>query len=298
MLHDKRILLISQTGQVGSELWRGLQLLGKVIAVDREETALRLDLTDHAAIRRIVQDVKPDIIVNAAAYTAVDQAEKEAGIAEAINAIAPSILAEEAKKLGALLVHYSTDYVYHGEGKTTPYTEEDECAPQNVYGKTKLAGDEAIMDSGCAHLIFRTSWVYGRYGQNFLLTMQRLAAERDELRIVSDQIGSPTWSRLIADATEQVLAQLYSPQCEMDRDALSGIYHLTSSGEASWYDFAQKIVQNGNHSPTVLPILTKEYPVPAKRPLYSVLSNQKLYDTFGIALPSWDTALSICMSHR
>ncbi len=292
----KRILLISCTGQVGAELWRCLQPLGQVVPVDRSDTALRIELTDHSNIRNLVREIKPDIIVNAAAYTAVDKAEQEPDVAMAINGTAPGILAEEAKALNALLVHYSTDYVFNGQRNDNAYSEEDFCDPRNVYGATKLAGDQAIQQVGCKHLIFRTSWVYGRYGKNFLLTMQRLAKERDELRVVADQIGAPTWSRLIADATAQVLAQVNSPLMMADMNKLSGIYNLTCGGQTSWYDFAKAIVQQLPNPPHVIPITTDEYPAPAKRPAYSVLSNDKLANAFGIRLPSWETALSVCQS--
>ncbi len=294
----KRILLISCTGQVGAELWRCLQPLGRITPVDRCDTHLRIELTDHNNIRNIIRDIKPDIIVNAAAYTAVDKAEQEADAAMAINGIAPGIMAEEAKALGALLVHYSTDYVYNGKHTDKPYSEDDYCDPRSVYGQTKLAGDQAIQQVACKHLIFRTSWVYGLYGKNFLLTMQRLAAERDELRVVADQIGAPTWSRLIADATAQVIAQVYSPQLHADMERLSGIYNLTCGGQTSWYEFAKAIVQQSSNAPHVIPISTEEYPAPAARPAYSVLSNDKLADTFGVRLPAWDTALAVCLSRQ
>ncbi len=280
MQNTQRILLISCTGQVGAELWRGLQPLGQVIPADREYTALSIDLANHSLVRDLVREVRPNVIVNAAAYTAVDKAEQDSALAMAINGTAPGVLAEEAKALGALLVHYSTDYVFDGQQRN-PYTETDACNPQSV---------------GCHHLIFRTSWVYGRYGQNFLLTMQRLAQERDELRIVADQIGAPTWSRLIADATTQVLAQLKSPLFAADIAALSGIYNLTCAGQTSWFEFARAILRQSVNPPKVLPITTSEYPAPAKRPAYSVLSNAKLARTFGVQLPAWDNALAVCLS--
>ncbi len=294
----KRILLISCTGQVGAELWRCLQPLGQVIPVDRSDTALRIELTDHNVIRNVVREVKPDIIVNAAAYTAVDTAEQEADTAMAINGIAPGILAEEAKAIDALLVHYSTDYVFNGKRSDKPYQEDDFCDPRSVYGATKLAGDQAIQEVNCKHLIFRTSWVYGLYGKNFLLTMQRLAQERDELRIVGDQIGAPTWSRLIADATAQTIAQVQSSLLHADMNKLSGVYNLSCGGQTTWCDFAKAIVQQSPNPPKVIPITTDEYPAPAKRPAYSVLSGDKLADTFGLRLPAWDTALAVCLSRR
>lgn len=297
MNNKKKILLISCTGQVGSELWRGLQPLGEVIPVDRDLAGVtRLDLANPQQIQEVVQQIKPDIIVNAAAYTAVDKAEQDQQVAMAINATAPQLLGELAKQHNALLVHYSTDYVFDGT-KNAPYLETDTPCPLNMYGKSKLAGDQAIQASGCNYLIFRTSWVYGLYGQNFLLTMQRLAKERDELRIVADQIGAPTWSRLIADMTVQVLSQIYSPRFEKENlSDISGIYNLTCGGQTNWCEFAQCIVERTPKPPRVLPIPTSDYPAPAKRPLYSVLSNQKLADVFGLELPDWKTALNICLS--
>jgi len=296
MNSKKKILLISCTGQVGAELWRGLQPLGEVIPADQNLTTVtRLDLTNPQQIRELIQQVKPNIIVNAAAYTAVDKAEQDQHIAMAVNATAPQILADLAKQNDALLVHYSTDYVFDGI-KRTPYLETDTPNPLNMYGKSKLAGDQAIQASGCNHLIFRTSWVYGRYGQNFLLTIQRLAKEREELRIVADQIGSPTWSRLIADMTAQVLSQLYSPRFKTDFSEISGIYNLTCGGQTNWCEFAQRISERAPKPPRVIPIPTADYPAPAKRPLYSVLSNEKLAQTFGLELPNWDDALNICLS--
>jgi len=296
MNSKKKILLISCTGQVGAELWRGLQPLGEVIPADQNLTTVtRLDLTNPQQIRELIQQVKPNIIVNAAAYTAVDKAEQDQHITMAVNATAPQILADLAKQNDALLVHYSTDYVFDGI-KRTPYLETDTPNPLNMYGKSKLAGDQAIQASGCNYLIFRTSWVYGRYGQNFLLTIQRLAKEREELRIVADQIGSPTWSRLIADMTAQVLSQLYSPRFKTDFSEISGIYNLTCGGQTNWCEFAQRISERAPKPPRVIPIPTADYPAPAKRPLYSVLSNEKLAQTFGLELPNWDDALNICLS--
>lgn len=298
MNSKKKILLISCTGQVGAELWRSLQPLGKVIPVDRKLTTVTaLDLNNPQQIQEVVQQSKPDLIVNAAAYTAVDKAEQEQQLAMAINATAPHLLAELAKQHQALLVHYSTDYVFDGT-KNAPYVETDPPCPLNVYGKTKLAGEQAIQASGCHYLIFRTSWVYGRYGHNFLLTIQRLAQEREELRIVADQFGAPTWSRIIADATAQVLSQLYSPRFQTDFSDISGIYNLTCSGHTHWCEFAQQIVERLPRPPRIIPIPSADYPTPAKRPLYSVLSNQKLAERFGLTLPDWKTALDICLSRR
>jgi dTDP-4-dehydrorhamnose reductase len=292
----RRILLISFTGQVGAELWRTLQPLGHVVPVDRHpDKQYAIDLTQPDSIRRILDEVKPDLIVNAAAYTAVDKAEQEADVARLVNADAVAMLAAEAKVRDILLVHYSTDYVYNGN-TDSPYLESAAPDPQSIYGRTKLAGDQAIVDSGCQHLIFRTSWVYGTRGQNFLLTMQRLAKERDTLRVVADQYGAPTWSRLIAEATAQALSQVYNPRLGLDMNEISGIYHLTNAGMTNWCDFAKAIVKHEPNPPVVLPIKSEEYIAPAKRPAYSVLSNDKLADVFGLRLPDWEHSLALCLA--
>jgi dTDP-4-dehydrorhamnose reductase len=286
------ILLTGANGQVGWELRRTLSSLGTVYATD----AQRLDLTDAAAIRRVLAEVKPRVIVNPAAYTAVDRAESEPDLARAVNAEAPAILAREAAQSGALLVHYSTDYVFDGSGKR-PWREEDAPAPLNVYGATKLAGEEAIRASGCRHLIFRTSWVYGNRGANFLLTMQRLMRERPELKIVDDQIGAPTWCRSLAEATAQVLAQLLSPHRGADKPEPWGVYHMSNAGQTSWYGFAQAILawQGLAQPPRLVPIPSRDYPTPARRPLNSRLDNGKLARVFGLALPDWHEALKLCL---
>ncbi|MHB1620318.1 MAG: dTDP-4-dehydrorhamnose reductase [Sulfuricella sp.] len=292
-----KILLTGKNGQVGWELQRTLATLGDVVAIDRHG----MDLASPDSIRSAIRAVRPDLIVNAAAYTAVDKAESEPDLAMAINGIAPGIMAEEAKRLGAAMIHYSTDYVFDGT-KTSPYTEEDPPNPLSVYGKTKLAGEQAILAAGLPHLIFRTSWVYGLRGKNFLLTILRLAKERDELKIVDDQIGAPTWSRMIAEATGQILAQRKASLSEV-----SGLYNLTAAGRTSWYGFAKAILdsmttQGANPSPltphpspNLIPIATPEYPLPAPRPLYSMLSSAKLNRTFGVAQPAWDASLTLCM---
>lgn len=284
------ILLTGVKGQVGWELRRTLAPLGRVTAVDRAE----LDLADPDAIRAKVQAISPKLIVNPAAYTAVDRAEGEAEQARAINAIAPAVLAEAAKDCGAILVHYSTDYVFDG-AKPGPYLEDDAPHPLNVYGATKLAGEQAIRASGVRHLILRTSWVYGMRGQNFLLTMQRLMRERAELKIVDDQIGAPTWSRQIAEATALILAQCLSPARGADRPEPWGTYHLTCGGETSWFGFAQAIAELGGFSTRLLPIPSSDYPTPARRPANSRLDNGKLERTFGIRLPDWREALELCL---
>lgn len=283
-----RILLTGINGQVGWELQRALQPLGEVIAVDRQ----RLDLANPDRIRALLREVRPTIIVNPAAYTAVDKAETDCDLALAINAVAPGILAEEAKRLGALLVHYSTDYVFDGT-QATPYAEDATTAPLSVYGRSKLAGEQAIAASGCRHLIFRTSWVYGLRGRNFLLTMLRLAGERDELSVVADQRGAPTWSRQIAEATALALARYTDQQ---------GIYHLAAAGATTWHGFATALLTIAHargmiaRLPTVRAITTDQYPTPARRPANSLLSCARLRADFGLTLPDWDTQLQLCLS--
>ncbi len=287
-----KILLTGNRGQVGWELARTLSTLGEVTAL----AADAMDLIDAAAIRRVVAEVRPRVIVNPAAHTAVDKAESEPDLARAINSIAPGVLAEEAEKLGALLVHYSTDYVFAGGG-ATPWLEDDATGPLNVYGATKLEGELAIRERCRRHLIFRTSWVYGQRGANFLLTMRRLMRERPELKIVADQIGSPTWCRHLAEATAQVLAQIGSPQRGADKPEPWGVYHMTNGGETSWHGFAQAILDiDQPETPARLhPIPSGDYPTPAKRPLNSRLNNDKLERVFGVRLPDWRQALSLCM---
>jgi dTDP-4-dehydrorhamnose reductase len=298
-----RILLIGWSGQIGWELHRTLSTLGEVVALDWPQ----IDLSNPDQIRERVRSVSPRLIVNAAAYTAVDQAESEPERAMAINGVAPGILAEEARRAGAALVHYSTDYVFDGT-KTTPYNEDDPTNPRNVYGHTKLEGERAIQAVGSPHLILRTSWVYGMRGKNFLLTILRLAGEGNPLRIVSDQIGGPTWSRMVAEATSQILASSCSSSTDIvpGISRVSGLYHLTASGQTSWQGFAQAIVDRmprapGDPSaeraaiPKVAPISTGEYPTPAKRPAFSVLSNRRLQEIFGISLPPWIAQLDLCM---
>jgi dTDP-4-dehydrorhamnose reductase len=291
-----KILLIGKGGQVGGELSSLLRPFGELIICGEED----LDLTQGDRIREKLRDVQPHVIVNAAAYTAVDKAEEEPDLALAVNGTAPAILAEEAKKLGAALVHYSTDYVFDGE-KQDPYTEEDSPNPMGVYGRTKLAGDEAIQSTGLPHLIFRTAWVYGLKGKNFLLTIQRLAKERDELKIVDDQIGSPTWCRTIAQATANVLTQILpqsSPGDLSHFEQASGLYNLVCGGQTSWFGFAQAILEASSSSQDtkLIPIPTSEYPTLTKRPQNSVLSTKKLKSAFGIAPAAWDVTLKYCLS--
>jgi len=277
-----KILLTGRNGQVGWELERALAAAGEVIALDRAQ----LDLSDEAAIRRAMRAGAPQVIVNAAAYTAVDRAESEPAAAHAVNGIAPGILAEEARRAGALLVHYSTDYVFDGE-KGTPYREDDATNPTSAYGRSKLQGEEAIRASGCRHVILRTSWVYAARGNNFLRTMLRLARERRELRVVGDQRGSPTAAHELAAATTTLVRQ---------GAPADGIYHLTAAGETSWYEFARAILSLTGHGEiTVQRITTAEYPTPARRPRYSVLSSQKIRAAAGIALPDWRFSLeTVC----
>lgn len=284
------ILLTGVKGQVGWELRRSLAPLGNVTVVDSRA----MDLACADAIRAKVREVVPQLIVNPAAYTAVDKAESEPERAHAVNAVAPGILAEEAKRCGAILVHYSTDYVFDG-AKTQPYVEEEAPNPLNVYGVSKLAGEVAVRASLARHLILRTSWVYGTRGSNFLLTMQRLMRERPELKIVDDQIGAPTWSRMIAEVTAQILAQCLSPARGADRPEPWGTYHLTCSGATSWYGFATAIAALGGHETRLTPIPTSDYPTPARRPANSQLDNGKLERVFGLRLPHWRKALELCL---
>lgn len=284
-----KIMLIGKNGQIGWELHRTLTSLGEVVALDRHQ----LDLSNPEQIRQRVREVRPNLIVNAAAYTAVDKAEEEPALAMAINGIAPGILAEEAKEISAAIVHYSTDYVFDGT-RTTPYTEEDEPNPLNVYGKTKHAGERAIQDAGVPYLILRTSWIYSLRGKNFLLTILRLAQEREELRVVDDQIGSPTWSRTVAEVTTRILARGYLTLSEK-----RGIYHITAGGQTSWCGFARSILtqfsRTGLQYKKLIPITTSEYPTPARRPVYSVLSNDKLNKEFELVAPDWQHILKLVL---
>ena len=289
-----KILVTGRNGQVGYELERSLQGLGEIVAVDSAE----MNLADFDAIRAVMREVKPSLVVNTAAYTAVDTAESEPELAMRINGEAPGVIAEEARRLGAAVIHYSTDYVFDGN-KAGPYNEDDVAMPLNVYGRTKLAGEQGVQASGAPHLILRTSWVYGTRGRNFLLTVRRLAAERDELRIVDDQYGAPTWCRTIADTTAHIVAMLGAGKHGIDHDlwqAKSGLYHLTAQGQTSWHGFAQAIVahRSTERKPAVTPIAAKDYPTPARRPANSVLSCQKLMETF-CQVPRWDSALSLCL---
>lgn len=292
-----RILLTGKTGQVGYELERSLQGLGEIIALDRSQ----MDLANLDQVRAVIRSIKPDLIINPAAYTAVDKAESAPELAMCINGAAPGVMAQEAKRLGAAMIHYSTDYVFDGT-KITPYSEDDPTCPINVYGATKLAGEQAIQAAGIPHLILRTSWVYGMRGNNFLRTMLRLAQEREELRIVADQHGAPTWCRTIADTTARIVA--LAEDAKNTREwwqQRSGIYNLTAQGQTTWYGFTQAILENAAvanklaKQPRLSPIATRDYPLPARRPTHSALSCERLMETF-TGLPDWDKALKLCQT--
>ncbi|ALP62199.1 dTDP-4-dehydrorhamnose reductase [Paraburkholderia caribensis] len=292
----RTILVTGVNGQVGFELARSLQGLGRVVAVDRSV----VDLSNPDQLRAAVREIRPDLIVNPAAYTAVDKAEAEFDLAMRINGQAPGILAEEAKKLGAALIHYSTDYVFNGD-KLGSYLEDDATDPQNAYGRTKLAGEQAVAATGVDHAVFRTSWVYGSRGKNFLLTMLRLGAERSELKVVADQFGAPTWANTIATLTAHVVAQAFSVSDRMEWwSSRSGVYNLTAADSTSWYGFATAIFElaglEGRSS--VLPIPASDYPTPAKRPSNSRMSNEKLARVFGLQAPHWKDALRLCLETR
>ena len=286
-----RMLVLGRNGQVGTALTQSLQGLGELITLDRAQ----LDLANQDAIRTAVRELQPQMIINAAAYTAVDAAESAEATAFQINAEAPRVIAEESERLGATLIHYSTDYVFDG-GKQGAWLEDDATAPLSVYGRSKLAGEQAITDVGGTHLILRTSWVYGRHGKNFLLTMLKLAETRDELAVVDDQMGAPTWAVTIADATAAIIRDSGEPA---QLAALSGVYHLCAGGHTSWFGFAEAIFAHASvqRKPKLRPITTAEYPTPAKRPANSMLNTDKFRHTFG-DLPAWDDALQNCMQVR
>ena len=290
------ILITGKNGQVGWELQRSLMPLGRIVAVDRQT----MDLSDNDSIVNCIRDIKPDIIVNAAAYTAVDKAEEEPDLAMQINGTAPGIIAHEAKALGALLVHYSTDYVFDGT-KQTPYLETDTPNPINEYGRSKLAGEQAIQSIDCDHLIFRTSWVYGTRGKNFLLTMLKLMRERKELRVIDDQRGTPTWSRLIAESSS---ISIWQSVVGRNRSSFgSGLFHLIPTGATTWYGFTKEIIQIAENlgaftiqTQKIVPVTTGEYPTSATRPLNSRLAIGCFSERFGVALPSWEACLDLCLS--
>lgn len=293
-----KLLVTGAAGQVGWELARLLPALGDVVALDLEG----IDLARAEDVRRVLREVRPDVVVNAAAYTAVDKAESEPELARLVNGVAPGVMAEELRATGGLLVHYSTDYVFDGT-RHGAYTEEDAPNPMSVYGATKVEGERAIQAAGGAHLILRTSWVYGARGKNFLLTMLRLFAERDEVRVVDDQHGGPTWCRWLAEATARVLgACLTDPasRARLERE-WSGIYHMTAGGETSWFGFASAIhalryAEGAESAPRLVPIATADYPLPATRPANSVLSNAKVEARFGVSQLPWSDQLSQCMA--
>jgi dTDP-4-dehydrorhamnose reductase len=289
-----RILILGSTGQVGTELQRSFADAGEIIGVGRD----KVDLAQQEQVRAIVRSITPDVILNAAAYTAVDRAESESGLARTINAVAPGVLAEEALRLGSLLVHYSTDYVFDGF-KAGSWMESDATNPINVYGATKLAGEQAIRQVGGKFLIFRTSWVYGPHGRNFLLTMLRLGRERDRLSIVDDQIGAPTTSSELADATRDIVMSVLHRNASSTTE-WAGVYHMTCGGSVSWCGFARAIFERSGvlldgKSPEVAPISSSDYPTQAQRPRNSVLSNERLSARFGVALASWELALDHTM---
>jgi dTDP-4-dehydrorhamnose reductase len=300
-----RILLIGSNGQLGWELAGLLPRIGEVIALDRA----RLDLAKARDIQKIIRDLQPALVVNAAAYTSVDQAEKDEAAARAINADAPAIMAEEAKKIRASLIHYSTDYVFDGTNRS-PYQETDLPHPLNVYGATKLAGEEAIKSIGGSYLILRTSWVYGTRGRNFLVTILRFATQREELRIVRDQWGAPTSSVEIAKGTAKIVERMIAERREIAFSGVSGIYHMTAGGVTTWHEFAEAILEEAAKASPSLPWLSsvtgslprkvqsvhaipsEEYPTPARRPAYSVLSNSLIMRTFDVKLPAWRVQLN------
>lgn len=284
------IVLTGPRGQIGFELRRALAPLGRVVACDRE----RLDLAEPDSIRRVLDEIRPTLVVNAAAYTAVDDAESEPALAMAVNAEAPGVLAEETRRLDAGLVHYSTDYVFPGTAER-PYREDDPTAPLGVYGTSKRSGEEAIGAVGAGAMILRTGWVYGRRGRNFLLTVERLARERERLTIVDDQVGAPTWCRLVAEATAQLLVPGRGALAAYLRER-GGLYHLSCAGSVSWCGFARRILAMRGADTVVEAIETRDYPTPAARPAYSVLDNSRVAAEHGIHMPDWEEALALALA--
>ena len=287
-----KILLLGKNGQVGWQLQRALAPLGEIVALERKDAGG--DLADPQGLAAAVRTAKPQVIVNAAAYTAVDKAESEPQLARLINTEAPAALAREAAASGALLVHYSTDYVFDGSG-SAPWQESDATGPLNVYGATKLAGEQAIAASGCAHLTFRTSWVYAAHGDNFIKTMLRLAATRERLTVIDDQKGAPTGAELIADVTAHAISQT------LQQPAKAGLYHLTAAGEASWFDYAQYVLALARQARPqgvktaaggVQPIASSQYPAAARRPLNSRLDTRRLQAAFGLQMPPWQQGVT------
>ena len=289
------ILLLGASGQIGYELSRTLAPLGKIVAPGRNEC----DLARPETIVRTVNAAAPALIVNAAAYTDVDGAETPEGrrAATAINAEGPATLAKAAAGARIPIIHYSTDYVFDGT-KGAPYREDDEAVPINAYGQSKHAGERMIAASGAAHLIFRTSWIYGNRGRNFLRTMLRLASEQKDLRVVCDQVGSPTWARTVAEATAAILGRCWKPGAADALSGLGGTYHVAAAGETSWHGFAQAIMAAAGRNVPVRAIATAEFPRPAKRPAYSVLDCGKAARVFGVALPDWRDQLAACLTEK
>jgi dTDP-4-dehydrorhamnose reductase len=291
-----RILLFGKGGQLGWELQRSLAPLGELVALDFDSTEFCGDFTNPAGIAQTVQAARPDLIVNAAAHTAVDKAESEPELVRTINALAPATLAQQAAALGAWLVHYSTDYVFDGSGER-PWREQDKPGPLNIYGQTKLDGERAIVDSGAKHLIFRTSWVYAARGGNFAKTMLRLARERDRLSVINDQVGAPTGAELLADVTAHALRQVTASP---DGVNLAGLYHLSAAGQTSWHGYASFVLETAlkmgatlKASPaTVDPVPTTSFPTPARRPLNSRLDTSKLQRNFNLVLPPWQQGVA------
>ena len=289
-----RILLLGATGQVGWELARTLPRLGQLITTARNTGAdLTLDVSAPDQLEAALDEAQADIVVNATAYTAVDKAETEQQQAFRINRDVPAQIGSWAARHGALVIHYSTDYVFDGS-KPTPYLESDPTAPLNVYGSSKLEGDQALLTSGCDHIIFRVGWVYGLRGNNFLLTMRRLMQQRDSLNIVDDQFGAPTWCHTIAQTTTDVLARL--PGDVNERRPLCGLYHLAPQGDTSWFGFASKIRDSLGLTCDLVPIPSDQYPTPARRPMNSRMDAAKLERTFGLALPTWEKELARCLA--
>ncbi len=300
-----RILITGANGQVGWHLQRTLAPLGEVLAIDVEQ----VDLTDLDAVSRTVREFAPEVVTNAAAYTAVDKAESQPELTLAINVAAPARIAEECARSGALLIHYSTDYVYDGR-KASPYDESDATAPLSVYGRTKLEGDQAIIASGCAHIILRTTWVYDTRGKNFLRTVLRLAREKEELRMVGDQFGAPTWARGLAESTAIIVAKSLERR-DMTGSWNSGLFHLTAAGQTSWAGLAQAILEDYEalldwpadsgefggplKAKRVVPISSEQYQSPARRPRNSVLSNARIQAAFGIVMPDWRSQLRLAL---
>jgi dTDP-4-dehydrorhamnose reductase len=291
-----KVLLLGSDGQVGWELQRTLGVVAEVVNTTLSGVGgIALNLLDIKAIDATLRRIKPDFIVNAAAHTAVDKAETEVDLSQRLNADAPELLGRLAAELGAKVIHYSTDFVFSGD-TDRPYREADQTGPRCIYGQTKLEGEERLLASGADALVLRTSWVYGNHGHNFMLTMMRLFQAREQLSVVDDQIGTPTWSRMIAEATAQIVHRLYTTPKEIGPPL--GIYHLTAAGETSWYGFAKRIQEITGISCDVQPIPTEDYPTTAKRPAYSVLDNSKLHQTFGLQLPDWGDSLQHCLADR